>query len=194
VLQTVDSSSGTEFAPGKIIEFNGSFGSSSPYGDVNNESIELLDEHGKLLTASTSDLLNTAPASGTAITSSVADMLAVEAVSLSDARRKLAANRAYSDAYVAEATTTGVAGPVPGSAIGVDGFKSDFDGLWLLRGIDMRTNRGHFLTDWELSRSTSGSTTPRQVELETYDPAPQPLLRSGAWRSSSRRANVYSSN
>lgn len=194
VLQTVDSSSGTEFAPGKIIEFNGSFGSSSPYGDVNNESIELLDEHGKLLTASTSDLLNTAPASGTAVTSSVADMLAVEAVSLSDARRKLAANRAYAGAYVAEATTTGVAGPVPGSAIGVDGFKSDFDGLWLLRGIDMRTNRGHFLTDWELSRSTSGSTTPRQVELETYDPAPQPLLRSGAWRSSSRRANVYSSN
>ena len=189
-LRSVDAAEGD--APGNIMEFSGAFGSSHAYGDVNSKKISILDEHGKLLTAESADLLNTEPASGTAVTSTLTAVLPIEAVSLSDARRKLAATRAYSDAYIAKVVTTGVAGPIPGSAIAVDGFNGEFDGLWLVRGVEMKTNQGHFLTEWELGRSTKGNTLRQSDSLYTYQPAPSPKVQSGAWRSSTRRANVYS--
>jgi hypothetical protein len=187
----VDAAAGD--APGNIMEFSGAFGTAHAYGDVNSETISILDEHGKLLTAETSDLLSTTPTSGTAVISSLTDVLPIEAVSLSDARRKLAATRAYASAYVAKVITTGVAGPIPGSPISIQGFNGEFDGLWLVRGVEMKTNQGHFLTEWELGRSTKGNTLRRPDSLHTYQPAPHPKLQSGAWRSSTRRANVYSS-
>ena len=190
-LRSVDAAAGE--APGNIMEFSGAFGSSHAYGDVNSEKISILDEHGKLLTAESADLLNTDPISGTAVASPLTDVLPIEAASLSDARRKLAATRAYSDAYIAKVVTTGVAGPVPGSPVAIQGFNGEFDGLWLVRGVEMKTNRGHFLTEWELGRSTKGNTLRQSDILHTYQPAPHPKLQSGAWRSSTRRANVYSS-
>ena len=193
-LQSLGATSGVEHAPGNIMEFSGVFGSAHAYGDVNSEKISILDEHGKLLTAESSDLLNTSVAPGTVVTSTLTDVLPIEAVSLSDARRKLAATRAYSSAYVAKVVTTGVAGPIPGSAIAVQGFNGEFDGLWLVRGVEMKTNQGHFLTEWELSRRTKGNSLQRKDVLSTYERAPHPLLQSGAWRSATRRANVYSSN
>jgi hypothetical protein len=110
------------------------------------------------------------------------------------AQRQLKASRAYADAYVAKVITTGVAGPVPGSALGVEGFNGEFDGLWLVRGMEMKTNRGHFISEWELSRTTKGATYNNPVILNTYSPAPHPKLESGAWRASTRREHVYSSN
>ena len=130
---------------------------------------------------------------GNTITSPLNDSYGADAQSVFDAQRQLKASRAYADAYVAKAITTGVAGPVPGSAMGVEGFNGEFDGPWLVRGIEMQTNRGHFLTEWELSRSTKGNTRKQAESLHTYQPAPHPKLQSGAWRSSTRRANVYSS-
>ena len=190
-LQSVDATDGD--SPGNIMEFSGAFGSAHAYGDINSEKISILDEHGKLLTAESADLLGTTPASGTAVTSTLTDVLPIEAVSLYDGKRKLAATRAYSSAYVAKDVTTGVAGPIPGSPIAVQGFNGEFDGLWLVRGVEMQTNHGHFLTEWELSRSTKGDSIQRADILSTYKLAPTPKLQAGEWQSSTRRANVYSS-
>lgn len=193
VLQSVGSAGGIESAPGRIMEFSGKFGSAHAYGDVNFEKMSILDEHGKLLTAERTDLLGDEPVAGTAVTSTLTDVLPIEAVSFSDARRKMTATRAYSSAYIAKVVTIGVAGPMPGSPIAIDGFNGEFDGLWLVRGVEMKTNRGHFLTEWDLSRSTKGRDIRQSTSLDTYQPAPHPKLESGAWRSSTRRANVYSS-
>ena len=128
------------------------------------------------------------------MSSGLTDVLPIEATSLKDARRKLSATRAYSDAYVAKATTTGVAGPIPGSAVRVDGFGSEFDGVWLVREVNMQFNRGHFVTEFGLGRSTVGDEYFGQDQMYSYDPPPDGRVRSGKWRASVRRAHVYSSN
>jgi len=195
VVQTLDAVADTAISPGRIIEFEGSFGTAHAFGDVNSESISVLDSDGQLLSVSSSDLLNTSPPAGEAITSPLNDSYGADAQSVFAAQRQLKASRAYADAYVAKAITTGVVGPVPGSALGVEGFNGEFDGLWLVRGMEIKTTRpGQFLTEWELSRTTKGATYNNPVILNTYSPAPHPKLQSGAWRASTRREHVYSSN
>ncbi len=195
VIQTLDAVADTAISPGRIIEFEGSFGTAHAFGDVNSESISVLDSDGQLLSVSSSDLLNTSPPAGEVITSPLNDSYGADAQSVFAAQRQLKASRAYADAYVAKAITTGVVGPVPGSALGVEGFNGEFDGLWLVRGMEIKTTRpGQFLTEWELSRTTKGATYNNPVILNTYSPAPHPKLQSGAWRASTRREHVYSSN
>ena len=193
VIQTVGAAP-MSGGPGRILEFDGAFGTAHAFGDVNDESISVLDSDGQLLSVSSSDLLNASPPAGEVITSPLNDSYGVDSQSVFAAQRQLKASRAYADAYVAKAITTGVAGPVPGSALGVEGFNGEFDGLWLVRGMEMKTNRGHFVSEWELSRTTKGSFYNNPVILNTYSPAPHPKLESGAWRASTRREHVYSSN
>ncbi len=113
---------------------------------------------------------------------------------MKDARRKLSATRAYSDAYVAKVSTTGVAGPIPGSVVRLAGFASKFDGVWLVRELNMKFNRGHFITEFGIGRRTQGDDYRGQAPMFAYDVAPEGRLQSGTWRSSLRRAHVYSSN
>jgi hypothetical protein len=193
VIQTVGTASFSG-GPGRIIEFNGEFGTSHAFGDMTAKSISVLDSDGQLLSVSSSDLLNASPPAGNTITSPLNDSYGADAQSVFAAQRQLKASRAYDNAYVAKVITTGVAGPVPGSALGVEGFNGEFDGLWLVRGMEMKTNRGHFLSEWELSRTTTGATYNNPVILNTYSPAPHPKLESGAWRASTRREHVYSSH
>jgi phage protein D len=179
--------------PGRIMEFDASIGTSHAYGDVNEESLALLDDTGKLLTAKSTDLLGT-PRYGTDMVSGVTDVLPVEARSMKDARRKLQATLAYADAFVASVTTSGVAGPLPGSAIRIDGFNSEFDGVWLVRELDMRFNRGHFLTDFKIGRNTKGDDYTGHDKLNSYSPPPKSNLQNDKWRAALRRERVYSSN
>ena len=131
------------------MEFDGSFGTAHADGSANNEYMDILDAHGKLVSTDSGELLNAYPSGRNPIASDFTDVVALEAVSAADARRQIGAKRAYATPYTAKVVTTGVAGPVPGSAIAVDGFDSEFDGLWLVRGMDMKTNRGNFVARYK---------------------------------------------
>jgi phage protein D len=192
-LTTIKSPEGASLAPGRIMEFDASFGTYHAYGDSSNESISLIDDTGMLTSASSDDLLGR-NSYGTALSSGLVNVLPVEATSLKDARRKLAATKAYSDAFVATVSTTGVAGAIPGSAIRIDGFASEFDGVWLVRSMDMKFNRGHFITEFTLGRSSMGDVYSGYSPLDAYSPAPPPLLQTDRWKASLRRSHVYSAN
>ena len=200
VLESVNTSGGpASRAPGRIYEFEGSFGTAWS-GDVNTKTLVLMDSAGGEHTVKSSDLYGTT-GYGTAVQSSLTDVMAVEAQSPEDARRKLLAERAHSDAYTAKVTTTGVAGPIPGSAIEVNGFNSNFDGAWLVREMSMQFNRGHFVSEFGLGRSTTGSSYTGLPTLMAYDPAPLPKLNevplagtNKRWVTTSRRTHEYSTN
>jgi len=198
-LQTVDTIGGPTIAtPGRIVEFDGTFGSAHGYGDANDASMAILDADGQLLTAHSTELLGST-GYGETISSGLTDVLAVEALSMADARRKLVASRAYSDAFVAKVSTTGVAGPRPGSVVGVEGFSSEFDGAWLVREMNMKFNDGNFVSEFGLSRSTTGKGYTGLEQLRAYRSPDAPILKVGKlgtleWRSSTRNEYVYASN
>ena len=199
-LQTVDTIGGPAIAsPGRIMEFDGTFGTAHSYGDVNAASMAILDADGQLLTAYSTELLGST-GYGEDLSSGLTDVLAVEALSMADARRKLIASRAYSDAFVAKVSTTGVAGPVPGSVVDVEGFSSEFDGAWLVREMNMKFNDGNFVSEFGLARSTIGKGYIGREPGAYLSPDPDdPVLKVGnldtnEWRSSTRRAHVYASN
>ena len=195
-LQTVYTVGGPAIAqPGRIMEFDGTFGTAHEYGDVNEASMAILDADSQLLTASSTELLGST-GYGEDLSSGLKDVLSVEALSMADARRKLTATRAYSDAFVAKVSTTGVAGPVPGSVVGVEGFSSDFDGAWLVREMNMKFNDGNFVSEFGLSRSTTGKGYTGLPVLRAYLEPDAPKLVPGKlgtpeWRSSTMRARVY---
>ena len=200
VLESISVSGGVASkSPGRILEFEGSFGTAWS-GDVNTKTMVLMDKDGGEHTVKSSDLYGTT-GYGTALTSALTDTMAVEAQSPEDARRKLVADKAYSDAFTAKVTTTGVAGTIPGSVIGIVGFDSEFDGAWLVREMNMKFNRGHFISEFGLARSTTGSDYTGLPTLMAYDPAPLPKLSevplAGAhqrWVTTNRRTHEYSTN
>ena len=118
---------------------------------------------------------------------------------MADANRKLTASRAYSDAFVAKVSTTGVAGPVPGSVVGVEGFSGNFDGAWLVREMNMKFNDGNFVSEFGLARSTIGVGYTGPEQLHAYRAPDDPVLGPGKlgtleWKSSTRSEYVYASN
>ncbi len=198
-LQSVGTVGGPAIGnPGRILEFDGTFGSAHAYGDVNDESMAILDADGQLLTAYSTELLGST-GYGEAVSSGLTDVLSVEALSMADARRKLAASRAYSDAFVAKVSTTGVAGPVPGSVVDVEGFSGNFDGAWLVREMNMKFNDGNFVSEFGLSRSTTGKSYTGLEQLRAYRTPDDPKMVAGKagtleWRSTTRSEHVYASN
>lgn len=200
LLESVDTPAGPAAGvPGRIYEFEGSFGTSGS-GNVNTKTMVLMGVDGEEHTVKSSDLYGTT-GYGTALTSTLTDTIAVEAQSPEDARRKLVADRAYSDAFTAKVTTTGVAGPIPGSVVGIEGFKSEFDGAWLVREMNMKFNRGHFISEFGLARSTTGSDYTGLPTLSSYDPPPGSRLTEvplagthPRWVTTSRRTHEYATN
>ena len=199
-LESIDSASGAgSGVPGRIYEFEGSFGTAWS-GDVNTKTMSLMGIDGDEHTVKSSDLSSTT-GYGTALTSTLTDTMAVEAQSPEDARRKLLADSAYGDAFTAKVTTTGVAGPIPGSVVDITGFKSEFDGAWLVREMNMQFNRGHFVTEFGLARNTTGSEYKGLPTLMGWSSAPDPKLNEvplagtrPRWVTTSRRTHEYATN
>ena len=193
-LTSVSSTAATSFeGPGRIIEFDGKFGSAHAFGDVNVTEATVLDINGNLVTVKDSEISTNKY--GTPIVSTVSDSIAIEAISQEDLTRRLGAINSYSDAFIAEATTTGVAGPLPGSAIGVDGFSSEFDGMWTVRAVNLKFNRGHFVTHWEITRSSLGRTLPKGVSINyAYTPAPAPKMVNNKWKTTLRKTYEYATS
>ena len=180
-------------ARGRILEFTGELGASqSYYGSADSESLDFIDTSGSLLSAESSQLLGRA-GYGTTVLSGLTDSLPGNATSYTEALRRLEASRAYSNAYSATVETTGVAGPIPGSAVGVDGFKTEIDGNWLVRGLDMHFNRGHFVSTFKLTRDTKGTGYSGLEVLNSFDTAPESTLRGSVWYATSKRGHKYAS-
>jgi hypothetical protein len=165
------------------------------------ESLPFIDSSGRILQAQSSELVGRSGyGTAVAVPFDVEDTVPVGATSYSGAMRKLAATRAYSDVYAAKVSTTGVAGPIPGSAIGVAGFMSEVDGAWLVREINMKFNRGHFVTEFGITRNTKGTEYSGLGILNAYEQGPAPMLRGGMvgaksiWRTTISRGHVYSTN
>ena len=183
----------TSGARARILEFAGEFGTSKVgYGYADSESLDFVDTSGNVLSAASAQLLGRSGYGDPAV-SGLTDQLSGNAASYDDALRKLSANRAYSNAYEAEIQTTGVAGPIPGSAVGVNGFKTEVDGEWLVRGVDMSFNRGHFVSKFRLTRDSKGTGYRGLGVLDSYDPAPEGMLRRGAWCTTNSRGHKYAS-
>jgi len=183
----------TSGARGRVLEFAGTFGTAkSGFGYADSESIDFVDTSGSVLSAESSQLMGRSGYGDPAV-SGLTDQLAGNAASYDDALRKLSANRSYSDAYEAEVHTTGVAGPIPGSAVGVNGFKTEVDGEWLVRGVDMYFNRGHFVNKFRLTRDSTGTEYRGLGVLHSYESAPEGTLRRGAWCTTNARGHKYAS-
>ena len=178
---------------GRILEFGGVFGAARGYyGQADSESLDFLDTSGHLLSAESAQLLGRTGYGSPAL-SGLKDQLSGNALSYDDAMLKLSSRRAYASAYEAEVHTTGVAGPLPGSAVGVNGFKTEVDGEWLVRDIDMYFNRGHFVNKFRITRDTKGTEYRGLGVLDSYEPAPDSHLSGSVWRTTNLRGHTYAS-
>ena len=77
----------------------------------------------------------------------------------------------------------------------MDGFSSEFDGMWTVRAVNLKFNRGHFVTHWEITRSSLGRSLPKGVSINyAYTPAPAPKMVNNKWKTTLRKTYEYATS
>ena len=93
--------------------------------------------------------------------------------------------------YNATVMTTGIPDPVPGSVVKIDKYASNFDGLWLVRGIKHTISRSHYVS--ELTLATDSTTGKQYVAIpgSAFIAPPAPTLLNNQWVATIDFGDVY---
>jgi hypothetical protein len=174
----VNDESNARFAPGRIMEFTGTFGSMTPEGSSNEFKIETLDQNGLPLSYTTS---NGGMGMGTAVPSRFTDSVPISAVSYSSAKRfGDALSRRYLP-YHADAIVTGLPEILPGSVVRVNGYNSKFDGFWMVTSATQKMSRSNYITELSLVKDSVNDDLPITVNGTPYSYPQEPALDKGRW-------------
>lgn len=183
-----DSSTNVKFAPGRVMEFDGTFGSNTPYGSSNNYVIETLDNDGNLIQYKNEE---ESMGLGTTVPARFTDSVPLNAVSLSAVQSISGAKVRNRNPFHAQVSTTGIPEVMVGSLVKLNKYDSKFDGFWLVSKISQKVSRSNYVTELSIVRD---STT--NEELITSNGLPytipdEPIIVNDLWVSSNPKVSLY---
>lgn len=177
------------YAPGRIMEFSGTFGDVTPDGTSADYEYTGIDSSGKTVVVPVSTEYSTklgevVPARyrhyETMNTGSV-EMLTKYAVGRMKKRYP----------YNAKVVLTGIPDPIPGSIAKVDNYDSKFDGLWIVKSVKHTVTRSNYLTEVVIATDSTNESTPTLVPTTAFVTPPEPTLLNNTWIASQMDAVVY---
>ena len=178
-----------QYAPGRIMEFKGLFGNTTLDGTVYNYDFVSIDSSGKLIQTSTSN--ESFSKYGELVERSKTAEMSANVTSQEMLNKVAEASTKSNYPYNATVLTTGIPDPVPGSVVKIDKYASNFDGLWLVRGVKHTISRSNYIT--ELTISTD-SNTGKQYETNpgsAFKTPPVPQLNNNKWVASVDFGDTY---
>lgn len=188
-LESMGSVSGRSRKPGSILEFKGTFGDVTPYGNSHHYDVNTLDKKGKTITSSTSNL------SGTKLGKKVKNRFTHNIFTQSPSKSHLnQMTRGYnlnSFPYYAEVTTAGVSTPIPGSLILVKNYDSRFDGYWIVSSVEHSINTDHYITKLCIKTDSTIDSAGTLVNEPQYKKPPKANLVKARWVTEKEMAYVY---
>ena len=189
-LVTVKGASGSmKYAPGRIMEFKGLFGNTTLDGEIYNYDFVGLDSAGNLVKGSTD---NESYSNYGELAERVGTAEATANVTSQEMLDKIVeASTKTHYPYNATVMTTGIPDPVPGSVVKIDKYASNFDGLWLVRGIKHTISRSHYVS--ELTLATDSTTGKQYVAIpgSAFIAPPAPTLLNNQWVATIDFGDVY---
>jgi len=167
------------YAPGRILEFDGSF---RPSLHAKDKRVHFLDVMGTSFNISTSEL-GLRDYYGRPLESRITEEQVINASSYEEAAKALTAIENFHFAFNAKVVTTGVPDAVPGSIAQLNNYNSNFDGFWVVRSVHHTVVRDGFTTEFQISRNTTNDDPPTLPSIDRYREPPVPLLIGDKWKS-----------
>lgn len=183
-----DSSTNTKFAPGRIMEFDGTFGSNTPYGSSNNYVIETLDNDGHLIRYQTGD---ESMGLGTTVPARFTDSVPLNAVSFSAVQSIGGAKLRNRVPFHAHVVTTGIPEVKVGSLVRLNKYDSKFDGFWMVSKVSQKVTRSNYITELSLVRDSTNNEEPVISNGLSYEVPDEPVIVSDTWVSSEPKVSLY---
>jgi phage protein D len=177
------------YAPGRIMEFSGTFGDVTPDGDSADYEYTGIDTTGRSVvvhvgTEYSTNLGEVVPAGYThyeTVNTGSVEMLTKYAVGRMKKRYP----------YNAKVVLTGVPDPIPGSIAKVDNYDSKFDGLWIVKSVKHTVTRSNYLTEAVIATDSTNNASPTIVPTTAFLTPPEPTLQNNTWMASQMDGVVY---
>jgi hypothetical protein len=173
----------TQPSPGQITKFKASFGRNAADGVYKDTSVSVLGDRGVTFDVTSSKVLGVAPGQFPHRQSVVVDSYA-EAENIIKAE-----SRKHYD-YTAKLEVLGIAGALPGTVLLVDGFNTEYDGYWYVRGVKHTITTGVFSSVLDVARNATLQF--ENTNVSKYRTPPAASYVNGKWRASRLRSDVYS--
>lgn len=188
-LESPGSVAGKNRKPGSILEFKGTFGDSTPYGDSDQYVINTLDTRGKTIQSSTTSLLGTRL--GRKVKNRFTHNVSTQSYSKEHLNQIMRGYNLNSFPYYAEVIVSGVSTPIPGSLVLVKNYDSRFDGYWVVESIEHSINTDHYITKLFIKTDSTIDTSGTFVNEPQYKKPPKSVLLQSRWSTEVEMAYVY---
>lgn len=183
-----ESVANTKFAPGRVMEFTGTFGSNTPHGTSNNYVIETLDNNGKVLSYATA---KESMGLGKALESRFTDSVPLNTSSLEVAKAYGSGKVRNRVPFHANAIVTGIPEILVGSVVTLNKYNSKFDGFWVVSKVSHKVTRANYITELSLVRDATNEGDPIAVTGSSYVFPQSPVLVNEVWTSKTRKMSYY---
>lgn len=177
--------------PGSILKFSGTFGYLTPEGKSYNYSVESIDNSGKVhkTTGKTTD--SSLMWSGVGRPTKFNSSLVASSNSVYESEKIIEATFKNSMPFNAVVDTAAALGTMPGGVVLLEGYKSNFEGFWYVRGVEHEIVGSNCMSKLKISKdfnTTNEAVTPPS-DIGSIPPTPRFI--NGTWKASIEKVDMY---
>jgi len=180
---------------GSILKFNGTFGHLTPEGDSGDCSIDSIDEKGTTITSTgkttDSEFAWSGIGSVSKYNSSYSSSLRRSASSVSEAQKLVSAEIRKKLPFNAVVEANSTIGTVPGGIVRVQGYKSNFEGLWYVKEVRHTIGGSSCVTTLNISKDFNTTSEYIIPPTQLADNPPDSKYVNDRWQSSVERVVTY---
>lgn len=177
--------------PGAIVDFNGTFGYLTPEGKSYKYRISTVDDNGVSTTVSDPGSGVVESWSGKGETPLYTSTINGIATTIGEGQKMINAKRRKHFAFNATAKILAGAGTVPGGVVSVEGYESNFEGLWYVREVKHHVSKMGYFTDLLISKDYNTSNDYIIPPTTLYTSAVESKYTDGSWVAETQTVELY---
>lgn len=178
-------------SPGTILKFNGTFGYLTPEGVSWNYSVDSIDSNGTIATSVGDHTDPEFSWSGVGHRSKYSSALHSSALSIGEGQKLVAAEIRKKLPFNAVVEANSTIGTVPGGIVNIEGYKSNFEGLWYVKAVKHTIGGASCITTLNIARDFNTTSEYIVPPTELSDNPPDSKYVNNRWQSSVERVLTY---
>lgn len=185
----LDDTANVDYAPGRIMEFMGTFGKVTPEGSANAFNFQSLSNDGVLVSHITDE--TESMQLGQVVSPRFTDTVTMNAVSKKSVERYARSAVNNRAPFHASVVVTGLPEVIPGSLINLKKYDAKFDGFWMVQSVNHKVTRSNYITSLKILRDSTNEAPPVLTGGDKYSPSEEPRIVQGTWRSRNQSKIIY---
>jgi ribosomal protein S18 acetylase RimI-like enzyme len=181
----------TDNKPFTILDFEARLGQVSSSGDSSRSLINVLDASGGIHTITDESSAYSPGVSGGSLYKLFKKPLYDSTLSIEEGLRRTKSSDNNRSIYNAKMTVFAGAGAVPGGIVDLQGFDSEFDGLWYIHDVSHVIKSQNYTTDLVLMKSDKYQVNPDISRTQELGEPPESILVQEQWVSQTIRIQEY---